>query len=313
MKKIYLAALVAAASASFLASCNNGSPKANLKTDADTLSYVLGMANAPSEAELKMYLSDPRTGSDSTYISEFMKGMRDGMEASSDKKHAAYMAGLQAGLSMKTGLKQVEQMVYGNDSTRHLSIKNYLAGFSHGVSGKKTALKINGQLIDKRLASNEANLRIQNMQRAVLSKQYAVERANSEKFMAKIAKTAGMKSLPGGTYYKVLSEGAGAPAKQGQMVDVVYEGRLMYGTVFDASAKHPGPDGQSVQMVVGQSIPGFDAALKAMPMGAEWEIYIPWNQAYGEQQQGPIPPFSALVFKVKVLRVSAANNAQTQH
>ena len=215
------------------------------------------------------------------------------------------MAGLQAGLSMKTGLKQVEQMVFGNDSTRHLSIKNYLAGFANGVGGKKTALKINGQLIDKRLASNEANMRIQSMQRAVASKQYAKERKASEDFIAKIAKAEGVKALPGGTYYKVISEGAGAPAQQGQTVDVVYEGRLMDGTVFDASSKHPGPDGQSIPMIVGQSIPGFDAALKAMPMGAEWEVYIPWNQAYGEQQQGPIPPFSALVFKVKVLRVEA--------
>lgn len=305
MKKIYLTALVAAASASFFVSCNNGAPKANLKTDADTLSYVLGMANSPSEAELKMYLSDPRTGSDSTYIKEFMKGMRDGMEASSDKKHAAYMAGLQAGLSMKTGLKQVESMVFGEDSTRHLSIKNYLAGFAHGVSGKKTSLKINGQLIDKRLASNEANMRIQAMQRVVASKQYANERKASEEFIAKVSKAEGVKALPGGTYYKVISEGAGAPAKKGQTVDVIYEGKLIDGTVFDASVKHPGPDGQSIPMVVGQSIPGFDTALQAMPVGAEWEVYIPWNQAYGEQQQGPIGPFSALIFKIKVVRVEA--------
>lgn len=74
------------AAMTMMSACNNGAPKPGLKTSADTLSYELGMANSVDEEQLKMYLADPRTGSDSTYIKEFMKGFNEGLEAATDKK-----------------------------------------------------------------------------------------------------------------------------------------------------------------------------------------------------------------------------------
>ena len=47
MKKLFIAAAVAMTG--LLSSCNNGSPKANLKTDIDTLSYEMGMAMSASK------------------------------------------------------------------------------------------------------------------------------------------------------------------------------------------------------------------------------------------------------------------------
>ena len=35
-----------------------------------------------------------------------------------------------------------------------------------------------------------------------------------------------------------------------------------------------------------------------MPVGATWEIYLPAEVGYGENGTGPIPPFSALIFKI---------------
>ena len=46
-----------------------------------------------------------------------------------------------------------------------------------------------------------------------------------------------------------------------------------------------------------------DEALKAMPAGSEWEIYIPYDQGYGPQGGGPFPPFSTLIFKVTLVSV----------
>ena len=41
-----------------------------------------------------------------------------------------------------------------------------------------------------------------------------------------------------------------------------------------------------------------------MPAGSVWEVYIPQELAYGEQQRGAlIKPFSALVFKIELLEV----------
>ena len=76
MKKIILAAIIAATG---LTSCNNGQPKANLKSDIDTLSYEMGMAMSQSEGEFQNYLS--QSGSDSAYVDELLKGYIDGMEA----------------------------------------------------------------------------------------------------------------------------------------------------------------------------------------------------------------------------------------
>ena len=261
------------------------------------------MANSVDEEQLKMYLADPRTGSDSTYIKEFMKGFNEGLEAATDKKKAAYLAGLQVGAQMSANIKQVEGMVFAGDSTKHLSTKDFVAGFNDGIYGKKTALKINGELIDKQAASRDLEARIRTMSAAALSERYAADKKASDDFIAAKAKEAGVQKLPGGTLYVVKKAGTGEVAKEGQIVNVTYEGRLADGTVFDASSKHPGPDGQTIQMMVGQTIPGFDAALKAMPVGSTWELYIPYNQGYNEQSTGAIKPFSALVFTLTVVSI----------
>lgn len=83
MKKIILAAIIAATG---LTSCNNGQPKANLKSDIDTLSYEMGMAMSQSEGEFQNYLS--QSGSDSAYVDELLKGYVDGMKAADDKRNS---------------------------------------------------------------------------------------------------------------------------------------------------------------------------------------------------------------------------------
>lgn len=308
MKTLMMAAAVVATLS--LTACDGSQTKPSLKTDVDTLSYEIGMANAPSEAELKQYLGDPRTGSDSTYVKEFLRGMRDAIQAGSDKKQAAYLAGLQVGQGMRTSMTQIEKMVFADDSTRHLSAKNFYAGFLAALNGKHTALKINGKLIDKMAAGQDAQERIRTLSAKALSKQYAPQQKAANAFIAAKAKEAGVQKLPGGTLYKVITPGNGAKPQMGQTVNVVYEGKLTDGTVFDASAQHPGPDGKSIPMTVGQAIPGFDQALLNMPVGSTWEIYIPYNQAYNEQSAGQIKPFSALVFTITLVSIENNNTAQ---
>ena len=43
MKKLFFGALVACAAATFVG-CGNSTPKADLKTDVDTMSYAMGMS-----------------------------------------------------------------------------------------------------------------------------------------------------------------------------------------------------------------------------------------------------------------------------
>ena len=69
MKKITTLAAIAAVAG--LASCTAQAPKANLKTELDSLSYSIGMAQTQG---LKGYLVG-RMDVDTAYLAEFIKGV----------------------------------------------------------------------------------------------------------------------------------------------------------------------------------------------------------------------------------------------
>lgn len=308
MKKISLTVIVAAAA--LFCACDNckkhtdltkGFPSASLKSEADTLSYLMGMANSPSEAELYHYLSSPQVNSDSAYAADFMRGLREGMKAADDKKQAAYLAGLQVGMKLASEVEYTADYLFDGDSTQHFSTRNVLAGMAHGLSGKKTALKIGNELIDKMQAGKELNKRMRELSSRQMERQYAEQKKAAEDFIAAKAKEDGVRPLPGGVYYKEIAAGSGPAATDGQRVKLSYEGRLANGTMFDATSQHNNPEGDFDIMTVGEYVPGFNTVLKAMPAGSEWEVYLPYDQAYGPEGNGMIPPYSVLVFKVKVI------------
>lgn len=282
MKKIMLA--VAVAATALLSACNNGAPKANLKSDIDTLSYEMGMVMAPAENELGGYLA--QQGSDSAYVDEFIKGYMEGMRSGDDKKQMAYQLGMQAGMQMKAQMPMIEKQVFQGDSTKKVSMKNFLAGFLASTRNKVT-LKVGGKLVTK----EEANKNIM----SYMTRKFKKESAD---FMAKKAKEAGVKPLSKGVLYKELAKGGTEHVSATDSVEVKYEGRLASGQVFDSSANQPGG---TVKLSLKNVIPGWQVAIPAMPVGATWEVYIPAEQAYGDQGSGAIPPHSALIFKITLV------------
>lgn len=125
-------------------------------------------------------------------------------------------------------------------------------------------------------------------------------KATGEAFLQKKAKEAGVQSLGGGILYKELKAGAGAMPTQQSTVVVDYEGRLVDGTIFDSSYER----GEAAEFPVGGVVAGWQIALKAMKVGAVWEVYLPYYMAYGERGGGEkIPPYSALVFKIELKEV----------
>ena len=117
--------------------CGNSAPKANLKNDLDTLTYAMGMLQSQG---LKDYLVG-RMGMDTTYMDEFFRGLNDGANAGDDKAKAAYYAGIQIGQQVANNMiKGINHEVYGEDSTKSISLKNFLAGFIASTAGLETAL-----------------------------------------------------------------------------------------------------------------------------------------------------------------------------
>ena len=74
---------------------------------------------------------------DTTYIDEFVKGLNDGANAGDNKKKAAYYMGVQIGQQISNRMvKGINHEIFGDDSTKTISLKNFMAGFVQGVHGK---------------------------------------------------------------------------------------------------------------------------------------------------------------------------------
>ena len=281
---------MACAAATFVG-CGNSTPKADLKTDVDTMSYAMGMSQTQG---LKEFMVE-RMGVDTAYMDDFIKGLNDGANAGDDKKKAAYYAGIQIGQQISNiMMKNINREVFGNDSTKTISLKNFMAGFVSGVTGK------NG-LMTAEQASMTAQSKMQQMKSEQMMKQYGPNKEKGEKFLAENAKKEGVKTLPSGVQYKVIKEGTGAIPADTSKVKVNYEGRTIDGKVFDSSYKR----NQPLTLRCNQTIKGWTDAMVHMPVGSVWEVYIPQELAYGSRDQGQIKPFSALIFKIELISIEA--------
>ncbi|MBA4371314.1 MAG: hypothetical protein C0402_00460 [Thermodesulfovibrio sp.] len=121
-----------------------------------------------------------------------------------------------------------------------------------------------------------------------------------EAYLAANSKKEGVKVLPSGLQYKVITEGSGKSPKATDTVVVNYRGTLIDGTEFDSSYKR----GQSATFPVNGVIPGWTEALQLMQEGAKWLIVLPSNIAYGERGAGgAIGPNASLVFEVELVAI----------
>ncbi|MBQ9559415.1 MAG: FKBP-type peptidyl-prolyl cis-trans isomerase [Bacteroidaceae bacterium] len=286
MKKLSIIAVIAAMAV--IASCGNGTPKADLKSDIDTFSYAMGMAQTQG---LRDYLT--HMGVDSAYMDEFIKGLNAGANAGDDKKKAAYYMGIQIGQQISQQMmKGINYELFGEDSTQTISLKNFMAGFVAGATEKQG-------LMTTEEAQQIARNKQAEIKKAQMEKTYGEWKKENEDYMAKIAKKEGLSKLENGVYYEVIEEGKGEIPADTSRVKVNYEGRLINDTVFDSSYKRNEP----TTFRCNQVIPGWTNALTHMPVGSKWKVYIPQDQAYGEREAGQIKPFSALVFTIELLGI----------
>lgn len=286
MKKVTFVASLAIAAAT-LTSCGNSTPKADMKNDVDSMSYCIGLV----QSQYIRQAIEQGQVIDTTYIDELVKGINEGANAGDDKKKAAYYTGLQIGQQLSTQLvKGVNHEVFGTDSTKTISLKNILAGFITGVTGKKGVVTVDE-------AQTLAQTKMKAIKAASMEKEFGPNKKAGEKFLAENKKKPGVVTLPSGLQYKVIKEGNGVIPTDTTKVKVHYEGRTIDGKVFESSYKN----GQPLDIIPKQFIPGWTEALTHMPVGSIWEVYIPQNLGYGERQAGDIKPFSTLIFKIELI------------
>ena len=276
MKKVSILAAVAMATG--LASCTAQAPKATLKTDVDSLSYAIGISQTQG---LKDYLSQ-RMEMDTTYMADFLKGVNDAANKTS-KKDQAYLLGLQIGAQMAgpQAIKGMNHQLFADDSTMTVNKGDILAGVFAGVLNK-----------DMKMRPEEAQVLIQKMMESIKGKA-------AEKKYAENKTKEGVKTTASGLQYKVITEGKGEIPNDTCKVKVNYRGKLIDGTEFESTYERKEPFVTNV----GGVIKGWTEALKMMPVGSKWELYIPQELAYGSRDMGQIKPFSTLIFEIELLDI----------
>ena len=286
MKKVSIFMAIAAAAS--LASCTAQAPKANLKTDIDSLSYSIGMAQTQG---LKGYLTG-RLDVDTAYMAEFIKGLNEGANKTS-KKDIAYMAGLQIGQQISNQMmKGINQELFAGDSTKTISKDNFMAGFIAGTLEK-------GGVMTMEAAQEYTRTAMETIKAKAMEEKYADNKAAGEKFLAENKAKEGVKTTESGLQYKVITEGKGEIPADTCKAKVNYKGTLIDGTEFDSSYKRNEP----ATFRANQVIKGWTEALTMMPVGSKWELYIPQELAYGSRESGQIKPFSTLIFEVELVGI----------
>lgn len=199
---------------------------------------------------------------------------------------------------------------------------SYAIGIDMGTSLKKNAIDVDPDILFKGIkdalsggkqlmTEQELKETIQAAQKELMAKQQEKMKALAEKnkkegeeFLAANKKKKGVKTLPNGLQYKVLTEGKGKMPKATDTVTVNYKGTLIDGTEFDSSYKRKEPATFPVSGV----IKGWTEALQLMRVGSKWELFVPADLAYGERgtMGGPIGPNAVLIFEVELLSIKPA-------
>jgi len=196
---------------------------------------------------------------------------------------------------------------------------SYAIGLSIGKNMKKDGVDVDPAILARgmkdAIAGNKPLLTDQEAQAALTELQTSVHKEQEAKsqlaglankkqgdaFLAANKSKEGVVTLPSGLQYKILKVGTGPKPTAADSVVCNYKGTLIDNTEFDSSYKR----GQPATFPVGQVIKGWTEALQLMPVGSQWELFIPPGLAYGERGTpgGPIGPNSTLIFQVELMSI----------
>lgn len=288
MKKIAFVAVMAIAVAAFTG-CGNKSSKADNSTakDEDSVAYALGLTESQQFLQSMQQL-----GIDSAYVDEFLKGMKEGLAGVGDKKKDAYSKGVAVGVSEAMRFKQmINPQLFPGDSTKTLSMDRFMEGFTAGVKHKKAKMTLEQ-------AQRSLMTGTQRITARYAEKAYGHNKQAGEAYIAKMSRQPGVKSLGNGIFYKEVKVGSGKIPTAQDMVKVNYNGMTIDGKSFDKRDGATMPVGQGM-------IKGWEIALSHMKEGSTWEVYIPYDAAYGPSglPNGAIKPYSALHFTITLVSI----------
>jgi FKBP-type peptidyl-prolyl cis-trans isomerase FklB len=205
------------------------------------------------------------------------------LESKMDK--ASYAVGVQLGNFVKEGVEFLDMEVFQR-------------GLMDAIGGKDLALD-EGSMQQAFIGFQQ---QVTAKQQDALSEKTKTAKVDGETFLQANGKKDGVVVLPSGLQYKVIKSGSGATPGGQDMVLAHYRGTLIDGEEFDSSYSRGAPSSFPVNRVIG----GWTEALQLMQIGDKWELYIPYDLAYGSQGNAGagIAGYSALVFEIELVGIN---------
>ncbi len=258
-----------------------------LASSSDSVSYAAGMTMTNG---LVPFLLQQKM--DTTLMSEFVRSFMENVKRGDDPKMKAYVIGMSIAQQVNERMLPGMRKEFENTPDSILADLFY-RGFTDALMKDTTVFTLN-KAEDYFTEKQKADKAIRE------EKLYGANRDTGKKFLEENAQKEGVITLPSGLQYKVLVKGEGEVPTRSDKVKVHYEGRLLDGTVFDSSYKRNEPS----EFTPTQVIKGWTEALTMMPVGSKWQLYIPYELAYGERGAGEdIKPYSTLIFDVELLDI----------
>ena len=307
MKKVVLLALAVVASASF---CTVDAKKkkkeevkaeepvvvpVELKNGSDSVSYAAGMSVTNG---LAAFLKQQH-GVDSATMAIFIKSFEEVINAGDSPEAKAKAAGVDIANQLRSRMLPGIKNEF-TDSPDSIISTLFYRGFIDAMKQDTTHFK-------QQVAENYFRQKQEVDKKAKEEKLYGPNRDAGIQFLKENAAKEGVITTASGLQYKVLVKGEGEVPQKTDKVLVNYEGRLVDGTVFDASAKH---GDKPASFRADQVIKGWTEALTMMPVGSKWQLYIPQELAYGERNMGNIKPYSTLIFDVELVGIDKPKTAE---
>jgi len=204
---------------------------------------------------------------------------------------------------------------------------SYSIGYDMGSSIKRNAVDVDPRILTKALQDSlsgakpqmtEQEMReaINSLQKDLAAKQQEKTKAQGEKnkkegeaFLAENKKKEGVKTLPSGLQYMVLTEGKGKQPKATDTVTVQYRGTLIDGSEFDSSYKR----GQPATFALNQVIKAWTEGVQLMKEGGTIRLFVPSELGYGERGAGSaIGPNTTLIFDIELLSVGQVQQGESK-
>jgi FKBP-type peptidyl-prolyl cis-trans isomerase len=209
-------------------------------------------------------------------FAHFVKGMCDAFPVDDTPESNAYANGLLQGATAMQELEIIKEIISNSNLTKEIDNNRFFDGIKAMVTGKEHEISLS---------------------QAYEIYHTALFREPSEVFVEKIKSRGGVETLESGVPVKIESMGSGEIPALADTIGYIYKASYINGNSFDSSR------GEVVEAKVATLLPGLIDAVTALPVGTKCKVYLPWQKAYGEKGDGKVPPYSAIVYDLEIVKI----------